>query len=238
MILVEVEPSTLTRLTGIELDDRAHSSIEPAVDASDRNVQHYLRMLDRSFRVEAGAKAPPVWMYDTFKWGPHGWPVHWRDIPGMPVTDCGLMAALSTQVFRWRGQAVAPVQLILSFNLESTAGWVSLWRAAGEDTSWCSGQFAYHEGTAVIDESGELRIWDPLGRFWLPVREELHYEGIVALQLCADTRVEYLTWLNGQRVRMDRWYMVEKIRQRFDALLFVDKYSRDTTIQTPNIDSL
>ena len=90
MNLDEVDPSWLTALSGIRFQNRWHSTLEPTSGFEDRKAQIWLRWMDNSFRAQSGRWAPPVWLYNRFKWGPHSWPVRWRDLPHMRVTDCGL----------------------------------------------------------------------------------------------------------------------------------------------------
>ena len=210
---VEADMFELERRVGFALQDREHSEIEPAEGARDIVPQLWLQALDREFRAVAGAGAAPVWIYDTFKWGPHDWPVRWRDVPVMRYTDCGLMAALSTEVYRWRGTFAAPVQLVLKFNGWSTLGWANLWRTAALPAHWCDGDYAYHEVTGVAGRGGELRLWDALGRFWMPAPVHETYEGIVALRIDGDP--QRIARIGGQRLRSGRWYALppESVRK-------------------------
>ncbi len=211
MSLVEADTARLEAQVGFPLRHRGHSAIEPAVSAADRAAAVWIRALDQAFRRRAGKHVPPVWLYETFKWGPHPWPVRWSEIPHLPYTDCGLMAALSTAVYRARGAHVMPVQLVLKFNPESTRGWSGLWRNSRLRPHWCTGIYAYHEGTAVIEGDHQCRIWDPLGRFWLPLRSDPGYEGIVALRLVHDTDDSMpLPRLAGSVVSPDRWMAVKE----------------------------
>ncbi len=217
MGLDAVEPETLTCLTGIEFGGRDVSTIEPAECAADRDVIRWLRAIDRSFVTES-CDAPPVWLFHQFKWGPHAWPVRWRDIPEMPYTDCGFMAALSVEIYRWRKAPVFPCQLVLSFTEESTSGWARLWGAAGLGAHWCSGTFAYHEGCALIGPDGEARIWDPLGRFWLPVSSCVHYEGVIAFRICGKEDLRPLVKVNGRRVGTGVWYWRSEVSKSYEGL--------------------
>ena len=208
MILHEADPAALERLVGLGLDARPHSWIDGGDTLQDRLVQAWLRSTDRAFLSAAGCNAPPVWLAHRFAWGPHAWPISWRDIPRMPVLDCGAIAALSTELFRWRDWDAAPVQLLLQFTPESVRGWQALWREAGADGSWAARSFAYHEATLAVMPSGDGRIWDPLGRFWLPVAPQPGYEGLVALRVCGADAFERIVPLAGQRLRSGVWYVV------------------------------
>lgn len=190
MNLVKADTARLEATVGFDLAEREHSAVEPIETPADRAAALWLKSMDIAFRRRAGASTPPVWLYEKFKWGPHRWPVQWRDITRMPYHDCGLMAALSTEVYRLRGYRVLPAQLVLHFNSQSTRGWTGLWRSAGLTPHWCDGEFAYHEGTAVVGKDNELHIWDALGRFWLPMRNRLSYEGIFALRLISEPNVK------------------------------------------------
>jgi len=211
MTLVEAEPRRLEARFGLELAAREPSWIEPCTTAEDRAARLWIMGRDRAFRAVADEATPPVWLSRAFKWGPHGWPVRWADIPAMPRHDCGLMAALSTELFRERGHPAVAVQLILSFNRESIRGWSDLWRNQDLDFPWCGDGYAYHEGTGVIAANGEFRVWDPLGRFWLPFVERETYEGICALRLCALDRYVPLARIGGRGVPLDRWLALPEL---------------------------
>jgi hypothetical protein len=208
MTLRRADLGDLESTAGFALGDRPWSELKESESAEGAAVRLWLRALDEAFRAEVGTQTPPVWIAHRFKWGPHAWPVRWADIPIMPYVDCGAMAALSTAVMQWRGTTALPTQLVLRFTRESVSGWLALWQACGLAVHWCDGIFAYHEATGVLDASGELRIWDPLGRFWLPVRPRPGYEGIVALRLCSDAPAHRLAVVAGRRIRSGIWYVV------------------------------
>lgn len=195
---------------GITLIGRDHSRLEEPETAADRAAAVWVRSTDTGFRRAAGASAPPVWLYDRFKWGPHDWPVRWRDVTRMPRHDCGLMAALSTEIYRFRGGRAFPVQLILRFNPQSSNGWAGLWEGAGLTPHWCSEAFAYHEATAVLDVNNEAHVWDALGRFWLPIRSAASYEGVAAFRIVRDVASDRPDpTVRSQRVEMNRWHLTE-----------------------------
>lgn len=224
MILHEADLAALERLAGFGLGVRPFSWIDDADTLQDYLVQSWLRSMDRTFRSATGYDAPPVWIAQRFSWGPHAWPIRWRDIPHMAFVDCGAMAALSTEIFRWRGGDAAPVQLLLQFTSETIRGWQALWQEAGLDASWATGCFAYHEATMVVMPTGEARIWDPLGRFWLPVASRPGYEGLAAIRICRDAPVDRIVSLAGQRLRSGVWYVVA---DPFDSV------ARRTTVDVP-----
>lgn len=214
MTLVKADTANLEAIVGFELASRGHSALEPIANSSDTAAALWLKSMDIAFRRRAGASMPPVWLYEKFKWGPHRWPVRWRDITHMPHHDCGLMAALSTEIYRLRGYRVLPAQLVLHFNHQSTRGWTGLWQSAGLTPHWCEGDFAYHEGTAVLDKHHELHIWDALGRFWLPIRESLSYEGIVAFRLISGSAVRLpLPSVKSDQINPNHWYSFKESRQ-------------------------
>lgn len=214
MRLEEVAPAHLEEVVGISLIARNHSELEPPTSAADWAVRAWLESLDRAFVVRAGGNAPPVWIHEAFKWGPHPWPVRFADLPAMPFTDCGLMAALSTAVYRWRGFTALPVQVILLFNRESAQGWANLWTRVGLPAHWCSDHFAYHELTGVVDEIGRMRLWDALGRFWLPVTGRAVYENIVALRACSEGPIRHLVRLGDTAIISGRWYALPNLGSR------------------------
>jgi hypothetical protein len=108
----------------------------------------------------------------------------------METHDCGAMAALSTEIYKMRGVDARPIQLILAFNETTTDAWSALWRDTILEYPWCGKGFAYHEATAVFDDQGQFQIWDPLGRFWLPLEMGAGYESVVAYRVDASSSLK------------------------------------------------
>ncbi len=210
MISAEADITELERRFNFSLQGRTPSELEPEENAQDRAAKMWLQTLDRGFRAIAGEGAAPTWIYDRFHWGAHDWPVRWRDIPWMHTTDCGLMAALSTEIYRWRGVCAVTVQVVLKFNPWSTLGWANLWRAAGLSAHWCNGDYAYHELTGVLDRNGELLLWDALGRFWMPLPSYETYEGIVALRISEVNGISRIARIQGRKLGSGIWYSLQR----------------------------
>lgn len=165
------------------MGNRQPSRIEPATSREDRLAREWFRYCDLTFLAGQAAGTPPIWIYDLFRWGPHEWPVGWADLWTMQAHDCGAMAALSTEIYKMRGVDARPIQLILAFNETTTDAWSALWRDTILEYPWCGNGFAYHEATAVFDCHGQFQIWDPLGRFWLPLGTGEGYESVVAYRV-------------------------------------------------------
>lgn len=208
MRLVRVGFSELGNTTGIDLSDRPPSALIEDGSVKSAATRTWLRSLDLARSRRATALAPPVWMYDTFKWGPHAWPVRWSDLLTMPRVDCGVMAAVSTEVYRARGLLAVPVQVILAFNPWATTGWRAMWRAAGLDPHWSHSNFAYHEVTGLVDGAGRLCVWDPLGRFWLSPVLTTMYETILAIRVHGDDPHRIVAF-GEHMLRTGAWYQVE-----------------------------
>tara|TARA_R110002110_G_scaffold146175_5_gene335968 strand:+ start:8972 stop:9664 length:693 start_codon:yes stop_codon:yes gene_type:complete len=206
MSLVEVDPYRLQAKLGFDLVSRSHSEITPPASPADRAALLWVRSIDNAFVAETSRETPPIWLYKKFRWGPHVWPVRWSNVPHLTHHDCGLMAALSTEILSWRGWTVFPAQFVLYFNPESTRGWSSLWKRAGITSDWCAGKYAYHEGTAVLGGNGQISFWDPLGRFWLPVPTQFSYEGIVAVRYISNSKIVPLARYDTSTILPNRWY--------------------------------
>lgn len=206
MSLVEANPYRLQETFGFGLLGRSHSKIEPLASRADTAARLWVRSMDHAFVAETSTETPPIWLYERFRWGPHAWPVRWCDVPTMERHDCGLMAALSTEILQWRGWRAFPAQFVLYFNDVSTRGWSNLWKSAQVPDDWCAGNFAYHEGTAVLGHDGQMRFWDPLGRFWLPIPNCYSYEGIVALRFNTQGTVSPLARCAERQLLPNRWY--------------------------------
>ena len=168
---------------GLEMGNREPSLIEPVSSLDDRVAREWFRHCDLAFLAGQPTGTPPVWIFDLFRWGPHRWPISWADLLVMPSHDCGAMAALATEIYQMRGVDARPIQLVLSFNEAATEGWSALWRETMLDYDWCGDGFAYHEATAIFDRLGRFKIWDPLGRFWLPLCGGKGYERIAAYRV-------------------------------------------------------
>lgn len=208
MTLQRANIGRLEERVGITLADRPYSIVDDCGSNADHLVQLWVRGIDGAFRAEAGAQAPPVWIARRFKWGPHTWPVHWSQLPHMPHVDCGAMAALSTVVMQWRGVIAFPVQLVLRFTPECTQSWAALWSGTGTSIQWCGATHAYHEATGTVSMDRQIQIWDPLGRFWLPVRKCPGYEGIVGLRSHHDPMFDVR--VGGMHLRPAVWYELEE----------------------------
>ena len=210
MILRKADVGSLQQKIGLELSARPYSELLERDRRAAQAVRAWLRGHDIAFMGRAGELTPPVWIARKFRWGPHAWPVYWDDVAAMPALDCGAMAALTTEVVRMRGQAAFPMQLVLRFTERTVRHWTALWRRNGQaDIRWCSGIYAYHEATGIPDARGRMRIWDPLGRFWLPVVSNPGIEGVVALRFHAEPGHEAQScWMANEPVQSGVWYAV------------------------------
>ena len=81
----------------------------------------------------------------------------------------------------------------------------------------------------MVDRSGGMKLWDALGRFWIPVGAAASYEGVVALRVCEPVGLSRLATINGQRLRSGRWYAIATIRNE----LFADRGVRHEAISRP-----
>ena len=150
--------------------------------------------------------APPLWLNRCFKWGPHSWPVRYADVPEMEYIDCGVFAAISTEISTMHGLEAYPLQMLLKFNELNVKGWQMSWKEAGMDSHWCAGDTAYHEGTLWIDKEGKGQLFDPQGPFSHSLHESPSYESPVAFRFFSDKEAEVS--IGGILARPHQWYAI------------------------------
>lgn len=206
-ILVRISAEVLSQKIGLDMSLRGRpASVLDDPDTREGSIARAtVAVMDKS--PYAGLDHPPAWLHREFKWGPHSWPVSWASIFKMENIDCGVFQALSTYVYRERGIEAHALQLLLRFNPESTRGWSGLWTQAGLEAHWCSGRLAYHEATLLVDQARQGGIFDPMGPFFLQVKEHPGYEGVVALRLCPQKSAEPVC-IAGCQVLPEEWYVV------------------------------
>ncbi len=152
-------------------------------------------------------RSGPRWLRKKFKWGPSRWPLYWCEAGKEKTLDCGALAALSHQLLLGRGVSSYPAQLILKFNDVSASHWKATWREAGSSSAWIHDGMIYHEGCAVEEESGGIKIWDATATWWINPKQFHGYAGLLALRLYAPSPTTF-TW-GEERFAANTWHTLK-----------------------------
>ncbi|HVL77666.1 MAG TPA: hypothetical protein VM346_00085 [Sphingomicrobium sp.] len=135
----------------------------------------------------ADLSSGPRWLRARYKWGPSAWPMHWCELVGRKVIDCGAHAALSREAFAARGLTAFPVQLVQRYSEGAVEEWRGSWNKEGVSCHWLDGEHIYHEATALLVGDGEVKIWDGSAGSWANPRQSGRgYGSVLALRLFAD----------------------------------------------------
>jgi hypothetical protein len=174
-----------------------------------RQARHWLKALDRSYSYHDGTWHPPAWLLRSFTWGPVQWPLAWCQVPHSASLDCGALAAIAIQLFRWRGDNAWPIQLVFRYPTEVTSHWEAIWKRKGIPSPWIAGQYCYHEA-CLITRDAETQIWDPTQGRWLGLDDvETEHGTIMAWRLCAghETEIRTIQWSHGN-LESDAWTQI------------------------------
>lgn len=197
-----IDTSDLVRITSY-LPAPSHISHHGASCCN--RASHWLAALDRANSIKSGKFDPPVWLRRQYGWAPHSWPIFWCQIPLADDLDCGSFAALTTELFRARGQTALPVQLALQYPKEAIEVWRETWVSSVGDAAWISKNICYHEACALPDK-GEIAIWDPTEGRWLPPLTGVpqRYGHLVAMRIFDNEAGEPLKF-SGQTLEHEKW---------------------------------
>ena len=132
-----------------------------------------------------GVLSGPRWLRQRFEWGPSNYPIYWCELPSKKKVDCGVLAALSHEVFTSRGVPCFRAQLIQEFSSDAAAQWRSGWEDASSITDWIGETLIYHEGVAVMTGNDELKLWDSSAGWWVDPKSTSGYGAIRALRVSA-----------------------------------------------------
>ena len=149
----------------------------------------------------------PRWLRAKYKWGPSGWPMHWCEVVQRDAIDCGAHAALSLAVFQARGLTAFPAQLVQRFDEHATAQWGRKWAGEGASCHWLSGTHIYHEGTALLMDRSEVKLWDASAGSWIDPRQSHRGYGSVAAVRIFHAPAE-LDW-GGRKLSPGVWNQLE-----------------------------
>ena len=133
-----------------------------------------------------GRLAGPRWLRARYEWGPSPWPAHWCELVDRKVIDCGAHAALAHEAFVGRGVTAFRAQFVQRYSADAHAQWRTRWAAEQASDHWIGGDFIYHEGNALLVDSGEVKLWDASSGSWLNPRQTKGYGSLAAVRLMVD----------------------------------------------------
>jgi hypothetical protein len=148
----------------------------------------------------------PRWLRERSTWGPSAWPVHWCEVVGAKVVDCGVHAALAQKVFAARGVPAFRAQYIQRYSADAAAAWREQWSREKVSDHWIEDDAIYHEGNAVLVGEDTVKLWDGSAGWWLNPRGEGGYGSLAAVRIEADPAAypDGLRW-GERRIEANRW---------------------------------
>ena len=135
----------------------------------------------------------PRWLRHRFEWGPGTYPLYWCELPAKSVLDCGILAAISFEIFVHRGVPTFRAQLIQEFADSASTHWRRAWENDRAHTSWIDGRLIYHEGCAVMVRPNELKLWDSSAGWWVDPKAVRGYGSVLAVRIAANSN-QPLRW--------------------------------------------
>ncbi len=145
----------------------------------------------------------PRWLRQRYKWGPSPWPMHWCEAVERERLDCGVHAAIAHELFSARGVTSFPAQFVQQYTAEATSQWLGKWDAEKVSTHWIDEDVIYHEGTALLTDGDELKLFDPSAGWWLNPRGQGGYGGLVAVRVF-DAEGRTFRW-GGREIAANQW---------------------------------
>lgn len=143
----------------------------------------WLTGMDRSRLYGESLYAGPRWLRSVYDWGPMTHPTYWCEALRMKILDCGGQAVVAREVFRARGLAVFPLQIVQQYNQDNVAHWRCSWEEKDCDAHWINGVWIYHEGCGILLPDGSLKLWDATSSCWLDPLKLTGYGSIAAVKV-------------------------------------------------------
>jgi hypothetical protein len=151
----------------------------------------------------ADALTGPRWLRERFDWGPGLYPINWCDVLKKSALDCGVLAALSWEIFTQRGVRTFRAQLVQEFAESAVDHWRTAWESDAAITAWINGNIIYHEGCAVLTGPNEIKLWDSSAGWWIDPKTTGGYGSLLAIRISAHDSPD-LRW--GEHVlESNRW---------------------------------
>jgi hypothetical protein len=148
----------------------------------------------------------PRWMREKYQWGPSPWPMHWCELVGRKVIDCGAHSALAHEAFVARGVTAFRAQFIQRYSADALAQWRGKWGEEQVSQHWIGEDVIYHEGNAILDGAGQLKLWDSSAACWLNPRNVTGYGSLAAVRVFGPS--EALRW-GEHRIEPNVWHHLE-----------------------------
>lgn len=145
----------------------------------------------------------PRWLRERYQWGPSPWPVHWCELVGRKVIDCGAHSALAHETFTARGVTAFRAQFVQRYSADALSQWRGKWGADQVSDHWIGEGVIYHEGNAILVAADELKLWDSSAGCWLNPRNLTGYGSLAAVRLFGPSGA--LRW-GAHRIAPDVWH--------------------------------
>lgn len=166
-------------------------------------VREWLANTDQSALNAGSIYSGPRWLRQSFDWGPTVYPVYWCEVLKQSQLDCGVHAALAYEVFVQRGVRAYRAQIVQEFTADAAASWHAAWSRESAVTAWLDEDRIYHEGVAIRNPSGRLKLWDPSAGWWIDAKPATGYGSVLAIRITAPDG-ETFDW-GGQTVTANEW---------------------------------
>ncbi|HEY9405610.1 MAG TPA: hypothetical protein VIQ24_23370 [Pyrinomonadaceae bacterium] len=158
----------------------------------------------------------PRWLRQKYTWGPSTWPIYWCEAVERKTLDCGVLAALTQEVFAARGVKSYHAQFIQQYSEDATRQWSERWINGDASVHWIKEDLIYHEGCAVLVRDNEVRLWDPSAGWWVNPKQSGGYGGLLALRIFATQVSPSTEFIWGkQRIIPNQWQKIERVRGDF-----------------------
>ena len=152
----------------------------------------------------------PRWLRAKYEWGPSPWPMHWCEVVGRKVIDCGAHAALAQEAFAARGVPSFRAQLVQRYSEDAASQWRTKWGAENVSDHWIGEDVIYHEGNALLVGEDEVKLWDASAGWWINPRQQGGYGSLVAVRIFADGQYgggDGFRW-GERRIKPNEWVQV------------------------------
>jgi hypothetical protein len=137
--------------------------------------------------------------------------MHWCELVERKVIDCGAHSALAHEVFVARRAVAFRAQFVQRYSADAKVQWQAKWAADQVSDHWIGEDVIYHEGNAVLVDSGEIKLWDSSAGCWLNPRQTRGYGSIAAVRLLMESPQDLratLSW-GEHRIRPNAWHQFD-----------------------------
>lgn len=153
----------------------------------------------------------PRWLREKFEWGPSAWPIHWCEILGRKVIDCGAHSALAHEAFQARGVTAFRAQFVQRYSADALDQWRQRWGEQDVSDHWIGEGVIYHEANAIL-VGDELKLWDSSAGSWINPGQQKGYGTLVAVRIVTEpgaaAKPGAYNWAD-RLIRPDEWTVVD-----------------------------